>query len=144
MSLSQKHSEIQINNSQFQNDPNEKSLGDWLIGCFSLWVGIIAVFLVFLASSIPLVVATVLAHRIFGSEQFEPVITIWFLYSPVWFWFALRFFFPAFFDLVKLSGIFWQKLAFVRPFDALNVVKQRAMDLVYDLKLWTVWFHGKN
>lgn len=144
MSLSKKHSEIQVNNAQFQDDPSEKGLGDWLIGYFSLWVGLIAVLSATLAFFLPLLVATVLASRIFGSEQTGPVATIWLLYSPVWIWFAFRFFFPAILDLNRLSGFFLKKISGVRPSDTLAVVRGRAMDLVYDLKILTWWFHGKN
>ena len=131
-------------NHSISRKQDDASFLTWLYGYLSVWIGLLAtmaIMLLFLLIVVVLVGLGIMSGIALGYEspddQFIIVMLLALPLSIPWIWICVRFFFPCFFGIVDLSGMFFQRLAWVKPKDTLGVVRGN-LDLVQaDLRrLW--------
>jgi hypothetical protein len=118
---------------------------DFFAGQIAVVLALWSIMLTYFCFSVPLIFVFFAVATLVGSSWFlEGIGIVLFMPVAVTFliWQAFRFFFPAYFDLVGLVGIFSQLAAFVRRSETLRLVALRRNDLFSDLRrLWGL-FHA--
>ena len=125
----------------------EYGLRQWnpLMGMWAVWVGLVWLVLRMASIMVPVVmlalVPCLLAYAIFDEIGFSIAMSFMSLVAlPFWiipaFWFA----FPAYFDILRVSGFFLQRIGHIRPGETIGMVNRRWDDLHADgRRLWRCW-----
>lgn len=118
-------------------------IGRWLHGYLALWVGLIAIMLVSVPVACVVGAPPIAMIEALGPERAIPAM---FLMSPVigpiWFWFAIRFYFPVTWRLI-MTFFSSPTLQNVTPSYTLSIVRSGLADLEADLKSFWGWLRGR-
>ncbi|MCB2094000.1 MAG: hypothetical protein H6901_09120 [Rhodobacteraceae bacterium] len=125
----------------------EYGLRRWnpLVGVWAVWVGLVWLVLRMTSILVPVVlvalVPCMLAYAIFGEIGFLLAMSFMsFVALPFWIIPAFVFAFPAYFDILRMSGLFLQRIGHLRPGETIGTVNRRWDDLHADgRRLWRCW-----
>lgn len=129
LDLTTDHSVLDNNASGAPNDVGVRSWNP-VAGAFAVWIGLALICLRYFQVVIPFLL---LLAPFFGIAYLlgGDVALVWtnLALSPVTLsflmYFGFKFFFPAYWDIVRLAGLFGQRIARVRPADTIGVVSRR-------------------
>ncbi len=115
------------------------------MGVFALWAGfmwlVVRMMMIFVPLVVVIMIPFLIASYLWG--EFGQTVTIFLgglAALPFWLPPAYKFFFPAYFDLLRLSGLFLQRVGRLQPKDTFGVVNQRWEALHADGRtLWRCW-----
>lgn len=127
--------------------PKAQGAGAWnpFMGIFALWLGLMWLLARMMMIIVPVGVAImipVLVASYRWGEVGSSVATLIAGLAALPFWLppAFRFFFPAYFDLLRLSGVFLQRTGNLQPKDALGAINRRWDALHTDgRRWWRMW-----
>ena len=91
--------------------PNERTVingrnrppasGNWFVGYFAVWIGLLLVQAVFLAFAVPVMAIFLLLQALLGEAG---IVLGAIIISPVWIWLFFRFFLPAMTQIIWIDG----------------------------------------
>ena len=131
-------------NHRQQNTAQDARAWNPFIGIFALWAGLMWLMVRMMMIAVPLValiIPVLIASYLWGEIGYAIALVIaGFAALPFWLPPKFKFFFPTYFDLLRLSGVFLQRVGRLRPQDTLGVVNRRWDALHADGRsLWRCW-----